>query len=84
MNEVEWLKSLDRPLPAHGTIDVTPGVMQALHSRSLSRDEDRVLSIAAAIAIIVGIAAATIVAPAWMSPPDPLADFGEAVNLVLR
>ena len=84
MNEVEWLKSLDRAEPAPPMIDVTRGVMQAVRSRSMARDDDSVFPFAAAVAAIVGAAAVAAVAPAWFALSDPFAGFGEALNLVLR
>lgn len=84
MNEVEWLKSLDRPAPAPRVVDVTAGVMQAVRSRSKSQEDDRVFLVAAAVAAFVGAAAVAIVAPVWFAPSDPFAGFGEPLNLVLR
>jgi len=84
MNELEWLKSLDRAVPAHRAVDVTEGVMQAVRARSIAQENDRTFFIAAIVATAAGIAAAAIVAPAWFAPTDPFAGFGDAVNLVLR
>lgn len=82
MNEVEWLKSLE-PAGSPPVVDVTAGVMRAVRRQPLTLDTDRVFPIAAVIAALVGIAAATMVAPSW-SAPDPFDAFGETVNLVLR
>jgi hypothetical protein len=84
MNEVAWLNALDRsaPAPEVASIDVTAGVMRAIHVRGAARDPDRVFPIAALIAATLGVTALVLAAPSWS--PDPFAAFGEAVNLVLR
>jgi hypothetical protein len=84
MNEVEWLKSLDRAAATPRVVDVTPGVMQAVRSRSISQDNDRVFPVAAVVAAVVGAAAVALVAPSWFAPSDPFAEFGEPLDLVLR
>ncbi len=80
MKEIDWLKSLDTGEPAMPPVDVTAGVMRAVRSRAATRDEDRVLRVAA----IVGAAAVAMVVPEWRASSDPFAGFGEAVDLVLR
>lgn len=84
MKEIDWLKSLDTGEPAMPPVDVTAGVMRAVRSRAATRDEDRVLRVAAAVAAIVGAAAVAMVVPEWRASSDPFAGFGEAVDLVLR
>ena len=84
MNEIEWLKSLDRagvPTPAR---DLTAVVMEAVRARSAGREDERIFRIGACLATIVGIVAVAIIAPTWFGPADPFAGFGEALNLVLR
>ncbi len=84
MKEVEWLKSLDQAAPTPRVVDVAPGVMQAVRSRAIPPDPDRVFPIAAVVAALAGLAAMALVAPAWFAPSDPFEGFGETLNLVLR
>jgi hypothetical protein len=84
MNEVEWIKSLDRPLldEPPRRIDVTVSVMRAVHS--VQHEDEAVLSIAAVFAVIAGVAAIALALPVWVSTQDPLAGFADALNLVLQ
>lgn len=84
MNEVRWLRSLNTRDASHGSIDVTSGVMEQVRSRSQQHDEDRVMPVAAAIAVALGIAATLFALPSWGTSADPFRGFGEVVNLVLR
>jgi hypothetical protein len=84
MNEVTWLKSLDVNGPPCASIDVTRGVMQQVRSHAQDQEDDRVMPVAAAIAVVAGIAALLLAAPMWTISADPFRNFGEVVNLVLR
>jgi hypothetical protein len=82
MNEVEWIKSLDRAPLDEPKIDVTARVMCAL--RSVQHEDEAVFSIAAVFAVVVGAASIALALPVWVSTQDPLAGFADALNLVLQ
>jgi hypothetical protein len=82
MNEVDWLKSLDRATPHPTTIDVTEAVMRV--ARSTPRNPDAVFSIGAVVAAVAGVAAIALAVPWWVATQDPLACFAEAFDLVLQ
>jgi hypothetical protein len=62
--------------------------MRAVRSRAAQRADDRVLPIAAAVAVVVGVVAWLALSPTPVaSDPfafDSFAGFGEPINLVLR
>ncbi len=84
MDDISRLKSLGAQAPPALEIDVTAGVMRSIRQVSSQRDDDRVFPIAAVIAAAAGVFAATSAAPTWFSTSYSFAEFGEAINLVLR
>jgi hypothetical protein len=86
MNEVKWLKSLDRAsLPRNDVprIDVTMGVMRAVRTIRYEED-DAVFPLAALAALLAGAAAIAVMLPVWFATENPLAGFADALNLVLQ
>ena len=82
MNEVDWIKSLDRASPDEPRIDVTVSVMHAVGS--IQSEDEPVFPFAAAVALAVGVAAIALALPAWFAEQDPLVGFADAFHLVLR
>jgi hypothetical protein len=82
MNEVEWIKSLDRFSSNAPRVDVTTAVMERV--RSTRRADRTVLSIAAVFAVAAGVTAILLAMPLWVEARNPLAGFTDAFNLVLQ
>jgi len=83
MNEVEWIKSLDRGNDAPMNVDVAARVMQNLYA-SRQRDGERVFGFAAIVAVALAAASLALVLPTWLTPENPFAGFDDAVRLVLQ
>jgi hypothetical protein len=85
MNELEWIKSLDRTGPEDAPeVDVANSVMRQIRSRqNAGRDRDP-FGIAALLATLAGGGAVAYAVVAWSAFQDPLLNLFDSVKLVLQ
>jgi hypothetical protein len=83
MNEIQWLKSLDRDKDQPIRVDVADQVLRDIRQRSHPA-ESGLPPLAALIAALAGAACIMIAVETWMNFQDPLASFVDSWRLVLQ
>lgn len=85
-DEIAWIKSLDRAAAsAVPTVDVASSVMREIHhARQISPPENGLPLLAAALASLAGVSAATVGIIVWLGMQDPVIEFVEPLRLVLQ
>jgi hypothetical protein len=83
-DEIEWLRSMDKPSETSPPVDVVSSVMRRIRSAEVQSESDRAFSIVALFATLLGAAAAGFAIMTWLGMNDPLADLVEPLKLVLQ
>ncbi len=82
MDEIEWIRSLDRARAHAPRVDVADRVMLVV--RSQRHEHDDVFPFAALLATLAGVAAILMALPMWAAAQDPLAGFADGFQMVLQ
>ena len=83
-DEIEWLKSMDKPAGTVPPVNVASSVMRRIRSTGALSESDRAFSIVALLATLLGAAAAGFAVMTWLGMNDPLGDLVEPLKLVLQ
>ena len=84
MNEMQWIKSLDRVSADVPTLDVAQRVLRSIRQVGSAQERELVYPIAAVLSAVLGATACIVAVPFWSTATDPFIGLGNALQMVLQ